>query len=85
MIQQTTFTLRARARGFHLVTDEVLGDVHRNPRLAVINRDGISYHFRNNSRAAGIRLYHLPVARLVHLDHFFVEALLDEGAFLNRS
>ena len=32
MIQQTTFTLRARARGFHLVTDEVLSHLPALPR-----------------------------------------------------
>ena len=37
MIQQTTFTLRARARGFHLVTDEVLSHLPALPKTGLLN------------------------------------------------
>ena len=37
MIQQTTFTLQARARGFHLVTDEVLSHLPALPKTGLLN------------------------------------------------
>ena len=37
MIQQTTFTLRARTRGFHLVTDEVLSHLPALPKTGLLN------------------------------------------------
>lgn len=38
MISQTEFTLRARARGFHLVTDEVVRNLPKPlPRVGMLN------------------------------------------------
>lgn len=37
MIQQTTFTLRPRTRGFHLVTDEVLSHLPALPKTGLLN------------------------------------------------
>ncbi len=37
MIQQTTFVLRARARGFHLVTDEIAGHLPQLPKVGLVN------------------------------------------------
>ena len=37
MIQQTTFVLRARARGFHLVTDEIIGHLPQLPKMGLVN------------------------------------------------
>lgn len=37
MIQQTTFVLRARARGFHLVTDEIIGHLPKLPKMGLVN------------------------------------------------
>ena len=37
MIQQTTFSLRARSRGFHLVTEEVLRQLPALPQTGLLN------------------------------------------------
>ena len=37
MIQQTTFSLRARSRGFHLVTEEVLRHLPALPQTGLLN------------------------------------------------
>ena len=37
MIQQTTFVLRTRARGFHLVTDEIAGHLPQLPKVGLVN------------------------------------------------
>ena len=37
MIQQTTFVLRARAQGFHLVTDELIGHLPQLPKMGLVN------------------------------------------------
>lgn len=37
MIQQTIFVLRARARGFHLVTDEIAGHLPQLPKVGLVN------------------------------------------------
>ncbi len=37
MIRQTEFELRARARGFHLITDEVLSRIGKLPRQGIVN------------------------------------------------
>lgn len=37
MIQQTTFSLRARSRGFHLVTEEVLRQLPTLPQTGLLN------------------------------------------------
>ena len=37
MIQQTTFVLRARARGFHLVTDEIAGHLPQLTKVGLVN------------------------------------------------
>lgn len=37
MIQQTTFSLRARSRGFHLVTEEVLRQLPALPHTGLLN------------------------------------------------
>lgn len=37
MIQQTTFVLRARARGFYLVTDEIAGHLPQLPKVGLVN------------------------------------------------
>ena len=37
MIQQTSFVLRARARGFHLVTDEIAGHLPQLPKVGLVN------------------------------------------------
>jgi len=37
MIQQTTFNLRARSRGFHLVTEEVLRQLPALPQTGLLN------------------------------------------------
>ena len=37
MIQQTTFSLRARSRGFHLVTEEVLRQLPALPQKGLLN------------------------------------------------
>lgn len=37
MIQQTTFSLRARSRGFHLVTEEVLRQLPALPQMGLLN------------------------------------------------
>ena len=37
MIQQTTFSLRARSRGFHLITEEVLRQLPALPQTGLLN------------------------------------------------
>lgn len=37
MIQQTTFSIRARSRGFHLVTEEVLRQLPALPQTGLLN------------------------------------------------
>lgn len=37
MIQQTEFDLRAQRRGFHLVTDEVISQLHHLPKTGILN------------------------------------------------
>ena len=37
MIQQTTFSLRARSRGFHLITEEVLRQLPALPQKGLLN------------------------------------------------
>ena len=37
MIQQVEFTLRARSRGFHLITDEVLSHLPQLPKTGLLN------------------------------------------------
>ena len=37
MIQQTTFVVRASARGFHLVTDEIAGHWPQLPKVGLVN------------------------------------------------
>ncbi len=37
MIQQIEFTLRARSRGFHLVTDEIAKNLPALPRVGLLN------------------------------------------------
>lgn len=36
MIEQTTFTLRSRSRGFHLVTDEVVRHLPKLPQTGIL-------------------------------------------------
>ena len=37
MIQQTSFTLRPRSRGFHLITDEVISKLPEFPKTGLLN------------------------------------------------
>ncbi len=37
MIEQTTFTLRPKARGFHLVTDEIVRNLPPLPKVGLLN------------------------------------------------
>ena len=37
MIQQTSFTLRPRSRGFHLITDEVISKLPELPKTGLLN------------------------------------------------
>ncbi|MFR9542162.1 MAG: secondary thiamine-phosphate synthase enzyme YjbQ [Rikenellaceae bacterium] len=37
MIEQTTFTLRPKARGFHLVTDEIVRNLPPLPKAGLLN------------------------------------------------
>lgn len=37
MVQQVEFTLRARSRGFHLITDEVLQHLPQLPKTGLLN------------------------------------------------
>ncbi len=37
MIQQTEFTLRARSRGFHLITDEIVRNLPPLPKVGLLN------------------------------------------------
>ncbi|MFR9659735.1 MAG: secondary thiamine-phosphate synthase enzyme YjbQ [Rikenellaceae bacterium] len=37
MIEQTTFTIRPKARGFHLVTDEILRNLPPLPKAGLLN------------------------------------------------
>ena len=37
MVQQTEFTLQARPRGFHLITDEVLRHLPQLPTTGLLN------------------------------------------------
>lgn len=37
MIQQIEFVLKARSRGFHLITDEVMGHLSHLPRTGLVN------------------------------------------------
>lgn len=37
MVQQVEFTLRPRRRGFHLITDEVLGHLPTLPKTGLLN------------------------------------------------
>ena len=37
MVQQVEFTLRARSRGFHLITDEVLRHLPQLPKTGLLN------------------------------------------------
>jgi hypothetical protein len=65
------------------VAYEVLGDIHRDPGFAVIDRDSSAYHFRNDGGTPGIGFNHFPVPGFTHLQDFLVKALFNKGPFLN--
>src|SRR3990172_1587646 len=68
-----------------LVTHHILGHVHRNELLSVVDREGVSHHLRNHRRAARPGLHHFLVAPVVHRLDLLQEADVDEGPLFQRS
>src|SRR2546421_617235 len=62
--------------------NHVLGDEDRHVTAAVVDRDGVADHDRQDHRRSGPGLHDLLlVSRVQHVDLFF-EGLLNEGALL---
>ena len=58
--------------------DHVLGDIHRHELLAVVDRDGVPHHLREDGGAARPGLDDLFVVRLVLLFDFLEQMTVDE-------
>jgi hypothetical protein len=65
------------------MTNKIFRYIHGNPGFAIIDRDGSTHHFRNDSGTPGIGFYHFFIPGLAHIQHFLVEALFNKGPFLD--
>ncbi|AGT45111.1 hypothetical protein TPE_2639 [Treponema pedis str. T A4] len=62
--------------------NKILGYINRNPRLAVMHRNGVTDHLGNNSRTSGISLYRPLFTRFVHFVYVFKKALRNKRPLL---
>ena len=77
---------RARRRELaELVADHRLGDVHRDVLAAVVHRDRVADHLREDGRGARPGLDDLLLAGLVHRVDALEQTRLDERALLQAS
>src|SRR6516165_4125538 len=68
-----------------LVTDHLLRDEHRHVLAAVVHRDRVPDHVREDRRGARPGADHLLLAALVHRDDARQQALLHEGPLLRAA
>src|SRR5438105_13788976 len=68
-----------------LVPDHLLGDEDRHVLAAVVHRDRVADHLREDRRATRPRADHVLLAPLVHRRHPREQALLDERSLLART
>src|SRR5258708_12721164 len=68
-----------------LVADHLLGDEHRHVLAAVVDRDRVPDHFREDRRGPRPGADHVLLTGLVHRGDAAEQPLLDEGALLARS
>src|SRR6185437_7319036 len=70
-----------RGKLTQLVTDHVLGDVHRNEFLAVMNRECVPDKVRNNGRTARPGSYYCFLVLFVQRSHLFQQVVVGERSF----
>jgi len=74
-----------RSRGRKLtqfVTYHVLGNVNRDMSPAIVHRDGMTHHLREDSACATPGSNYLLVPTLIHVLYAFKQFRLYEGTFL---
>ncbi len=67
------------------MANHVLGHVHRNELLAVVDGERVAEHVRRDHGATAPGLDHALLLSLVHRVHFRAELVVNEGAFLERA
>ena len=65
-----------------LVAHHVFRDVHRNKLLAVVHRDGVTHHLRNDGRAPRPGAQHLLLIARVHAVHPRLQVAIHERTLL---
>src|SRR5215470_4875324 len=68
-----------------LVADHRLGDEHRDMDLAVVHRDGVAQHGRDDHRATGPGLDDVLGACFVLRVHLLDQVVVDEGPLLETA
>src|SRR5688572_5078877 len=66
-----------------LVPDHVLGHIHRDEFLAVVNRDRVPDHFGRNRRAPRPRLVNLALAGRIHVRNGLQKRRVNEGSLFD--
>src|ERR1700722_1826882 len=75
-----------RRRKFtQLVSDHLLGDVHRNELLAVVHRQRVPDHVRQNRRTARPGLQNFLFVAGVQAFHLLTQVAIDERSLLQRA
>ena len=65
-----------------LVSNHILGDIHRNKFSAVMYCDGVGYHIREDCGSIGTMFSALFLILLVHLLNSFQQLFMNERSFL---
>ncbi|MNZ94594.1 hypothetical protein D3C78_1137070 [compost metagenome] len=85
LVSRVAFEGTSQREFTELVANHVFGNIHRNVRTTVVNRNGQTDEVRQNRRTARPSLDWTLVARCTYRIYFFQQVQVNERAFFKRT